>query len=520
MIRSLAACLVSICAVAYAADCDALAKISLPHTTIKSAETVAAGSFKQPNGRAMANLPAFCRVAGTLAPSADSDIQFEVWLPSSGWNGKFYGIGNGGFAGSIDYAGLGAAVRRGYAAAATDTGHSGSQVDARWALNHPEKITDFGYRAIHETAETGKAMVKAYYGDPAKRAYFNSCSNGGRQALMEAQRFPGDYDGIVAGAPANDWTHLLITALWDVNAMDGDAYIPAKKIPAIENAVLAACDALDGLKDGVIDDPRRCHFQPSTLLCQGAETDACLTKAQAGALEKIYSGPKNAKGQQVFTGFSPGGEGEFEGWAAWVSGARPGTSLQYLFGMGFFRNMLFNDPAWDYHKFNVDHDLKLADDSLAPVLNATNPDLKKFKDRGGKLIVYHGWSDAAIPPLSSIHYYQSVVSKMGAKNAAGFVRLFMVPGMQHCGGGPGPNDFGQEVAAAGDPSRDLGPALERWVEQGTAPDRLVATKYKGTGPASGVARTRPLCAYPRVAKWNGSGSPDDAANFTCAEPPR
>lgn len=522
MTRNLAVSLLSFCAVAVAAagDCDALQKLNLPHTTIKTAEAAATGSFKAPNGRAFPNLAALCRVAGSIAPSADSDIQFEVWMPATGWNGKFEGVGNGGFAGSIDYAAMAASVGRGYAVAATDTGHTGGATDAKWALNHPEKIADFGYRAIHETADSGKAIVKAYYRDPVKRAYFNSCSNGGREALMEAQRFPADYDGIIAGAPANYWTHLLVTALWNINAMDGDGYIPAKKIPAIETAVLNACDAIDGVKDGVIDDPTRCHFKAATLLCQGSETDACLTQAQVSALEKIYSGPMNAKGQNVFPGFSVGGETGMNGWQGWISGMGPRKSLQFLFGMGFFDNMLYSDAAWDYHKFSVDHDMKLADDSLGRVLNATDPDLKKFRDRGGKLIVYHGWSDPAIPPVNSVNYYNSVVAKMGAKNAATFVRLFMAPGMQHCGGGPGPSDFGQAVASGGDADHDLNAALERWVEQGTAPERVIAAKYKGATAATGVVRTRPLCAYPKVAKWNGNGSSDDAASFSCVDPGR
>jgi tannase/feruloyl esterase len=272
------------------------------------------------------------------------------------------------------------------------------------------------------------------------------------------------------------------------------------------------------VKDGVIDDPTRCHFTPSTLLCKGPDSDTCLTQPQVTALEKIYSGPMNSKGDQVFPGFSPGGETGFNGWGGWIAGGGPGKSLQFMFGMGFFQDMLYNDQAWDFHKFNVDHDVKLADDSLARTLNATDPDLKRFKDRGGKLIIYHGWSDPAIPPVNTVHYYQSVVSKMGAKNAAAFVRLFMVPGMQHCGGGPGPSDFGQATAAGGDPQHDLGAALERWVEQGAAPEQVIATKYKGATPTSGVVRTRPLCHYPQVAHWNGTGSSDDAANFTCVDP--
>ena len=499
--------------------CENLAKLNLPQTTVNTVEAVPAGSFKPPEGPSIPNLPAFCRVAGTIKPSPDSNIQFEVWMPSSGWNGKFAGIGNGGFAGSIGYGALGAAVAHGYATAGTDTGHRGGGTDATWALGHPEKITDFGYRAIHETAEKAKAVIHAYYGSAPKRSYFSSCSDGGREALMEVQRYPADYDGVVAGAPAYYWTHLLTAALWDMTAtLDNPAsYVPANKLRAVEAGAVEACDALDGVKDGVIDDPTMCHFSPSTLLCKGAETDSCLTAPQVAALEKIYGGAHNMKGEQVFPGFEPGGENGVNGWGGWISGATREKSLQYAFGINYFQNMVYSNAQWDYHKFQVDHDMKASDDSLALKLNATNPDLKKFKDRGGKLILYHGWSDAAIPPLSTVSYYQNVVAKMGANEAASFVRLFMVPGMQHCGGGPGPNSFGQTVVSGGDPMHDVDAAIERWVEQGAAPDQIIATKYKGVSPASGVERTRPLCKYPQVAKWKGSGSTDDAANFSCVD---
>ena len=501
-------------------SCDALAKLNLPNTTIKTAEAVS-GSFTPPapGGPALKNLPAFCRVAGMIKPSSDSDIEFEVWMPSSGWNGKFEGIGNGGYAGSIGYGAMGAALAHGYATASTDTGHQGGTTDAAWALGHPEKVTDFGYRAMHETAEKAKGIIHAFYGEGVKRSYFSSCSNGGRQALMEAQRYPGDYDGIVAGAPAYYWTHLLTAALWDMTALLNDpaSYIPASKLKLIEAANVEACDALDGVKDGVIDDPTMCHFTPSKLLCKGADNETCLTAPQVAALEKIYGGVHNLKGEQIFPGFEPGGETGANGWAGWISGAAREKSLQHAFGMNFFDNMVYSNPKWDYHSFSVDHDMKVADDSLAQKLNATNPDLKKFKDRGGKLIMYHGWSDAAIPPVATVEYYKNVVSKMGAKDTSSFVRLFMVPGMQHCGGGPGPNTFGQAAVSGGDPMHDVDAAIQQWVEQGKAPEQIIATKYKGATPASGVERTRPLCKYPQVAKYSGSGSTDDAANFSCVD---
>jgi tannase/feruloyl esterase len=501
-----------------AATCEGLAgSFSRANTTISLAQSVPAGSFTPPVGQPIQNMPAFCRVAGAIKPSSDSDIRFEVWMPSSGWTGKFQGIGNGGFAGSIAYPQLAAALNRGYATAATDTGHQAGGTDAKWALGHHEKIVDFGYRAVHETAETAKALMVAFYGNGPKRSYFSSCSNGGRQALMEAQRFPADYDGIVAGAPANNFTHLLSAAAWDLVAMaEPGSYIPATKVPAIEAAALAACDASDGVKDGVIENPAQCHFDPSVLLCKGTESDSCLTAPQVTALKKIYSGPQNAKGQTVFPGYSVGGESGGGGWTTWITGAAPNQSLLYAFGTNFFQNMVFDKPDWDFKSFQVDHDMKLADDKTASALNSTDPDLKRFKARGGKLIIYHGWSDAAIPPQNAIDYYKSVVAKMGAKDSDAFVRLFMAPGVQHCGGGPGPNMFGQLSGVEGDPQHDIGRAVEHWVEDGVAPAQVIATKYKtGANPASGVARTRPLCPYPQVAQWKGTGSTDDAANFTC-----
>jgi Tannase and feruloyl esterase len=512
------------CAAMAAQSCESLAKLQLPNTTITRAESVAPGSFTPPQGKAIPNVPAICRVAGVIKPSSDSDIQFEVWMPASGWNGKFQGVGNGGFAGAISYGQMAAEVTHNYATASTDTGHQAGQSmapDAAWALHHPEKIADFGYRAIHETAVNAKAIMRAFYGGVPKRSYFSSCSNGGRQALMEAQRYPEDYDGIIAGAPANYWTHLLANAAWDLLALmgDKDSYIPAKKLPAIQAAALAACDALDGVKDGVIEDPARCHYDPGVLLCKGPETDSCLTAPQITALKKLYAGGRTTNGKQIFPGYAPGGEGESGGWGPWITGPAPEKSLMFYFGTQYFKDMVFDNPAWDFHTFNVDRDTQTADERTARNLNATDPDLSRFRAHGGKLILYHGWSDAAIAAPNTINYYQSVVSKMGSGETAGFVRLFMVPGMQHCGGGSGPNSFGQFGPAMGDADHDVEAALERWVEQGTAPERIIATKHKNDqDPTSDVVRTRPLCMYPAEARYKGSGSTDDAANFSCGKP--
>ena len=499
-----------------ATPCEDLAKQSLPNATITSVQRVPAGSFQPPEGNAIPVSAAFCRVSLVLQPSPDSDIRLEVWLPISGWNGKFQGIGNGGFAGTIGYAAMAAAIAKSYAAAATDTGHRASFTDATWALGHQEKITDFGYRAIHESSEKGKALVKVFYGQAPKRSFFNSCSNGGRQALMEAQRYPADYDGIIAGAPANYWTGLLSQAVYNDTAMAGPGYISTSKLPAITTAVIAACDSIDGVKDGVIENPSQCKFNPSVLMCQGGDSDSCLTGPQVATLKKLYDGPRNSKGQQIMPGYSPGGESEMGAWTPWITGTEPSKSLMHAFGTQFYSNMVFEKSDWDPKTFNINRDMKIAEEKVGAILNATNPDLRAFKARGGKLMLYHGWNDSAIPATDTINYYQSVVQRMGAKDTSEFVRLYLVPGMQHCAGGAGPNVFGQTGVPTTDPQHDIAAALERWVEDGIAPKEIIATKYKsGQNPSSGVLRTRPLCPYPQTASYKGSGSTDEASSFVC-----
>src|SRR5215471_2571451 len=483
--------------IASAQSCEKLAELKLSKTTISSAQSIAPGAFTPPSGPATfyKDLPGFCRVTGVIKPSDDSDIRFEVWMPSKDWNGKFEGIGNGGFAGSISLGGLAAAISRGYASASTDTGHTTN--DASWALGHPEKIVDYGHRAVHEMTEKGKAIVTAFYGSAPKYSYFASCSNGGRQALMEAQRYPKDYDGLIAGAPANYFTHILTGFAFNLQATTNDpaSYISPNKLKAIESAALAACDARDGVSDAVLDDPTQCRFDPSVLLCKGAENDECLTEKQLIALKKIYQGPRTAKGEQIIPGFEPGGETGQGGWQAWITGSGSNKGLQYFFSSQTFANMIYNNPAWDLKTFELEKDNRLADEKLGAILNATDPNLKEFKARGGKLILYHGWSDAALPPVNTINYFQSVVAKMGQRDVSSFVRLYMVPGMQHCGGGPGPSIFGATVnPMQGDAQHDMSIALERWVEQGVAPEQIIARRPGD--PKIQPVRTRPLCPYP------------------------
>ena len=508
--------------------CKGLSQLDLPEARVVSADAVPAGTFTPPPNASpwlvgdpafYKTLAVFCRAVVKATPSADSDIQIEVWMPVAGWNGKLRSQGNGGFAGEIDLGAMAAAVSRGYATAGTNTGHSGGGTDASWALGHPEKVTDFGYRAIHSMTQVAKAAIKAFYGEVPKHSYFASCSNGGRQALMEAQRFPDDYDGILAGAPANFWTHLLTKAVADAQAttVDPASYIPAGKLPAIAKAVNVACDARDGVTDGVLADPRRCAFDPATLLCTERESDACLTRPQVTALQKLYAGPHDSRGREIFPGYVPGAEEGNGGWGPWITGSAPGKSLLFAFGTGYFANMVYERADWDYRGANLEQALNAAEEKTAQKLDATDVNLTAFKTRGGKLILYHGWNDPAISALNTIGYYDGVVSRLGRREAEAFVRLYMAPGMQHCADGPGPSSFGQfGLAPTSEPRRNVLAALEDWVEKGQAPSVIVATKYVNDDSAKAVQATRPLCPYPQVAKYEGHGDPNDANSFACA----
>ncbi|MGA2429238.1 MAG: tannase/feruloyl esterase family alpha/beta hydrolase [Candidatus Acidiferrum sp.] len=511
-----------------AASCERLAKVVLPNAKITLALQVAGGTFTPmtPVTQWMGSdaalykaLPAFCRVVIEAQPSTDSDIKIEVWLPVSGWNGKFQGRGNGGFAGEIDYHSLALAVHEGYATAGTDTGHAAAGTDARWALGHPEKITDYGFRAIHEMTETAKIVIKNFYASRLQHSYFASCSNGGRQALMEAQRFPADYDGIIAGAPANFWTHLLTSAVWDAQATTSDeaSYIPSSKLPAIARAVNDACDAQDGVTDGILNDPRKCHFDPATILCKTGDSDNCLTAPQVTALKKLYEGAHDSQGGRIFPGLLPGAEEGPGGWSLWITGQAPGKSLLFAFGNGFYGDMVYDKADWSYLGVDLGEAVKAADAKMAKTLNATETNLAAFKTRGGKLIMYHGWEDPAISPLNSIDYYHGVVATMGRESSDAFVRLYMAPGMQHCAGGPGPDSFGENGPSptAKDAHHSAQLAIEQWVEKGVAPADIIATKYEGRGATGEVKMTRPLCPYPQTAKYNGSGDSNDAASFVC-----
>ena len=518
---------------ALADPCTDLLGMQLDAAKIRTAALVPAGPFVSPIApRAGAattppvSLPAHCRVQAIAEPA----VQFEVWLPVNEWNGKFQGVGNGGTAGEISYAAMAGALNRGYATASTDTGHVNAQpFDSTWALGHPELVADFGHRALHVTTVHAKAIVQKFYARAAAHAYYVGCSKGGQQGLMEAQRYPDDYDGIIAGDPANDWTRFYAGAhLWYSLATlkDLESYIPASKIALLGNAVTSACDALDGIRDGVLDDPRECRFDPAQLQCvdtQNADkrgvdkqdVATCMTAKQVQAIKDIWTGAHLANGELVYPGLVPGGEASPAGWAAWTIGTAPFTGLHWYAAEGWFRNVVFANPDWDFRSFDYDRDLPMALQRTAHAVDANDPDLRPMQARGGKLIVYHGWSDPDISPLAAIAYFERVVDELARGRSAtpaphtraealahtqSFFRLFMVPGMAHCAGGPGPSSF------------DMLSALENWVEHDVAPDKVIAARI-----VDGVTdRTRPLCVYPAVAKWHGQGSTDDAANFSCA----
>ena len=496
-----------------AAACARLADQQLPNTTISTAEALTSGSFAPPGStNPMTNLPPFCRVAGVIKPTTESHILFEVWLPLQNWNGRFVGVGNGGWAGNISYGGLAEQLRRGGATASTNTGHEAApgQNMARFAFEHPERLVDFAYRAHHETALKGKALVQAFYGKPAERSYMIGCSSGGYEGLMEAQRFPADYDGVLAGAPANNWTRLMAGDLEATLALlkDSMSQLPVSARGVLYRGVLAACDRLDGVTDDVLEDPRQCRFDPAALQCtSNAEEATCLSQGQIEAARRVYTGVKDPKtGELLYPGLAPGSE------PLWPNRDPAGP---FPIPISHYKWLVFADPNWDWKTFDFsdpsDYQAFLnAEKTFAPLLNATDPNLRGFRQRGGKLLQYHGWNDQLISPYNSINYYESVIAffqgaskdrAAALQDVQSFYRLFMAPGMGHCSGGQGPNTF------------DMQTALENWVERGTVPETITATRA-----INGVVdRLRPLCSYPRIAVYKGKGDTNDAANFECRD---
>ena len=482
-----------------AGACERLATLVVPSGTIDRAQTVRAGTFTPPgaaaDSAAFRGLPAFCRVAATLRPSSDSEIKIEVWMPASGWNGKFQAVGNGAFTGTINYAAMRTALSRGFATSSTDTGHSGG--GASWALGHPEKVVDFGWRAVHEMTTAAKRIIASQYNRSPAFSYWNGCSAGGRQAMKAAQHNPDDFDGIIAGAPGLDWTSHAAQAVRveKVLASNEAARLsqPARRL--VHTAVVNACDALDGVQDGILENPERCTFDPGVLECRDSTGAACLTKAQVETVKLLYASPINPKTGRAIPGLAPGSE---LGWTdlGWTASAR-------ATGLDQFRFLVFGDPQWTVQQFNFESDIVRAEETDRDTINALNPDLTGFIRRGGKLIQYHGWGDPQISPFNSTQYYARVLEALGgASRVRGSYRLFMAPGMGHCGGGEGPDTF------------DVVSALEQWVEHGRAPDQIMAS-HSTNGV---VDRTRPLCPYPQVAAYKGTGSTDEAANFVCKAP--
>jgi feruloyl esterase len=518
------------------ATCAALANLTLPQTTITSAMIVPAGPFSQASAGspyasegttspaptcssniASPQLPSFCRVtAGIATPGAAEPINIEVWLPLQNWNGKFVGIGNHGFAGEIEYADMGPHLVRGYAVATTDTGHAGS--NATFWMQNAQQVINYGYLGVHEMTVKAKAIVKAAYGTPPRYSYFDGCSTGGKEGLSEAQRYPDDYDGInVAGSANMAQIHNRAQYVWNGQVTFGNAATPLGTLQTalVNSAAIMACDGLDGVVDGVIDNPLTCPFKVASLLCTpGQNTSTCLTQAQVAAFEKVYQGPRNpATGQEIYPGYSLGTE---LGWGSNTTGPLPSTA------QSFFKFMVFNNPSWDFETLNFNTDVATTDAKFAATLDAVDPDLRAFKQRGGKILQSHLWSSTTHAARRSIEYYDQVVSFMNASEQAAqgngapgrvnsilasehfrptqqFYRLFMAPGGA---GSKGPGTF------------DSLPYLERWVEQGIPPDSILASHFT----AGVVDRTRPLCAYPAFAVYQGSGSTDDAANFKCSEP--
>ena len=486
-------------------SCEGLSSLQLQNATVTSATAIAAGAFAPPTAvpgrgvppalaRAMASAPAFCRVALTSKPTADSDIKIEVWLPASGWNGKLQAVGNGGWAGTISYQPLAAAVALGYAAASTDSGHT--TPGASFAVGHPEKLADYAHRSLHELAIHAKAVVGAYYGKEPAASLWNGCSTGGNQGLTLASMYPADFDAIVAGAPPDvrSRVHAVRLVLHRIVHRSAGSYIPPEKYPAIHDAALDACDLKDGVKDGIIENPPSCRFDPKVMQCSGADGPSCLTAEQVETARALYADVKHPKtGQVLYTPLlQPGSE------LLWgtLAGPQPFSNASET-----YKYLVAKDEGWDSSRFDAASDVEKME-SAAAVLNTAGDNLKPFFSRGGKLLMYHGWSDQQNPASTSVSYFGRVVKDAGKSAVGKSIQLYMVPGMTHCQGGVGTDTF-DKVAA-----------IEEWMAKGTAPAQIVASHMTD----GKVDRTRPLCPYPQVAAYKGSGSTDEASSFACKTP--
>jgi feruloyl esterase len=470
-----------------AESCAGLADLQIDNVVVTESQVRQGAIVEQRFGPDL-ELSAHCRIAAVLRPSDDSHIEMELWLPDA-WNGKFLAVGNGGWAGSISFSAMASGLASGYAVASNDTGHKGGS--ASFAVGHPEKVVDFGWRAMHEMVVHSKRMIAAYYEQPPQLSYYQGCSTGGRQGMIEAQRFPEDFDGLIIGAPVNNMLALNATQFHNMKTLieNRELALSPEKVRLLHDAVLAACDANDGVEDGFLNDPLSCDFESSSLQCAGDDTAACLTPNEVRAVSNVYAGVSSRDGELLYPGHAKG----FElGWRIPAEGAEP-AALQ----TDATRYLVYEDPDWDWREFQLERDLALARQK-AGYIEALDADLSELEARGGKILFYHGWNDPGPSPLNTISYYNDVLAMTDAEHDD-WLRLYMMPGMGHCRGGIGPDraDF-------------LG-VLEDWVERDMAPDRIEAARIRD----GEMEMTRPLCPFPKVAHYDGQGNTNAMENFVC-----
>lgn len=503
--------------------CAGLAGRVFDDARVTSAVTVRAGRIEATPGQVIADLPPLCRIEGVATPTPRSRIGFEVWLPLEGWSGRIHMVGNGGYSAAIRHNLLGALARRGDVAVATDTGHAGDELS--FGFDNRDAIADWGHRAVHRSITAGKRLTTEFYGGPARWSYFSGCSTGGHQGLMSAQRYPGDFDGIIAGAPGNNRTNLNFGFLWQFlsNHPPGDnrtAILDREDLRLASQAALAACDALDGVADGVVNDPRRCRFDVGRLRCAPGQEEGCLIAPKIEALNRMQDGARRADtGETVYPGWPllsafVEGQGLSEGWHNyWANPRRPEEPQR----VDYFRRWVFDDPAWNWWNFDWTEGVDRARAVMGALTDAVDPDLDAFRRGGGKLILFTGWQDPVVSAHDVIAYHEAVTARR--PDAGDFARLFMIPGMGHCALGPGATHFStstrNSTPAGTDAAHDVTAALERWVEQGEAPSRITAVHYRDGRPENGVRFARPLCPWPQAAAYDGRGDPDRADSFTC-----
>ena len=474
---------------ALAANCADLSHLSIDTVTITDTESREAGTLEQDFGPDL-SFPAHCRVAVVLSPTDDSHIEMELWLPDN-WNGKFLALGNGGWAGSISFSAMATGLQSGYAVASNDTGHKGGS--ASFAVGHPEKVVDFAWRAMHEMAVRSKQMIEAYYEQSPRLSYYQGCSTGGRQGMMEAQRFPVDFDAIIVGAPVNNMLALNATQFHNMKTLieNRASALPREKVQLLHDAVLAACEANDGVEDGFLNNPLACDFEPESLQCADANSTICLTPDQVRSVKNTYAGVYSSDGELIYPGHAKG----FElGWRIPAEGTEP-SALQ----TDAARYLVYEDADWDWREYELERDLALVRDN-AGYIEALDADLSEFKARGGKILFYHGWNDPGPSPLNTIDYFNRVLTST-RPDQDDWLRLYLMPGMGHCRGGIGPDQA------------DFLGAMEAWVEDAAAPGRITASRVR----AGQLEMTRPLCPFPEVATWDGEGNPADADSFACQE---